>query len=157
MVKSNQSGVNNNSYRHGMSGTRQFQAWADMKRRCRNNNTHNYGLYGGRGIHYCKEWEDFVSFWEDMREGYSDKLTLDRIDNDGGYCKENCKWSSAKEQARNRRKKVLYKHNGLELRLCDWAEKESIALSVLEQRVYRLKWSFKKAITTPARKRKTVT
>lgn len=88
--------------KHGMSDHRIYHIWEDMKHRCDNPNNAQYSDYGGRGISYTREWKDFIVFYEDMREGYDDSLTLDRIDPNGNYSKENCKWSSTKEQGRNR-------------------------------------------------------
>ena len=89
---------------HNMSHTRLYQCWADMKSRCNNPNSQFYKRYGGRGISYCKEWERFEPFmkWA-LSNGYSDDLTLDRIDNDGDYSPDNCKWSTQQEQAINKK------------------------------------------------------
>lgn len=89
---------------HGMYNTRQYQTWADMKTRCDNVNHKWYPEYGGRGISYIEKWSTFEGFWEDMQEGYSDDLSLDRIDNDGLYCKENCRWATDEYQSHNQRK-----------------------------------------------------
>jgi len=89
---------------HGMNETRQYQTWADMKTRCDNIKHKWYPEYGGRGIFYDPSWVKFEAFWEDMAEGYADNLTLDRIDNDGPYCKENCRWADAYTQGHNQRK-----------------------------------------------------
>lgn len=89
---------------HGMNKTRQYQTWADMKTRCDNTNHKWYSEYGGRGISYDPKWSTFKGFWEDMEEGYSDNLTLDRIDVDGDYRKENCRWVIAAIQSHNQRK-----------------------------------------------------
>lgn len=86
-----------------MSRSRLYQCWADMKHRC--NNPHNpfYKRYGGRGITYCSEWETFPPFMQlALSNGYQNNLTLDRIDNNGNYCPENCKWSTQYEQASNK-------------------------------------------------------
>lgn len=100
---------------HGMSRTRLYRCWQDMKHRCLNATSKDYHRYGGRGITFCDEWKEFEPFrdWA-LANGYDDKLTIDRIDNDGNYCPENCKWSTQKEQARN--KKYLpnrYGHKGI--------------------------------------------
>lgn len=79
---------------HGMHKTRQYQCWSDMKTRCDNPDNKYYHRYGGRGITYCDKWKTFEGFWEDMQHGYSDDLTLNRRDNDGMYCKENCCWDT---------------------------------------------------------------
>jgi len=89
---------------HEMYGTRPYQIWFAMKQRCLNPKSENYYLYGGRGISFCKKWIDFSGFWEEMKEGYSDDLNLDRIDNNFNYEKNNCKWSNLSEQAYNQRK-----------------------------------------------------
>ena len=89
---------------HGMNDTRQYQCWADMKTRCDNTSNKFYSYYGGRGITYCEKWKTFQGFWEDMSEGYSDDLTLNRRDNDGMYCKENCSWDTKNFQGHMRRK-----------------------------------------------------
>lgn len=78
------------------------RAWYQMRYRCNNSNAHNYAHYGGRGIKICPEWEDKEVFINDMRiplDGYS----LDRIDNDGDYNKNNCRWATWSEQTNNRR------------------------------------------------------
>lgn len=95
---------------HGMSNTRQYSIWLDMRKRCDNPVSTSYVNYGARGITYDKEWESFEVFWEDMQSTYLDTLTLDRINPNGNYSKLNCKWSSSTEQAANKRK---YKSNTL--------------------------------------------
>lgn len=93
---------------HGMSKTRQFVIWYHILERCHNVKDKEYKNYGGRGITVCNKWLTFEGFWEDMQEGYSDKLTIDRIDTNKGYYKENCKWSTPTQQANNRRNNVFF-------------------------------------------------
>jgi hypothetical protein len=90
---------------HGATGTRQYQIWADMVSRCNKPTNINYERYGGRGITVSEEWLTFAGFWKDMQQGYSDSLTLDRIDNNDGYSKENCRWTDMSTQLHNRRKR----------------------------------------------------
>lgn len=92
------------TYKHGGGGTRLYYSWYAMVDRCNNPKNKRFHRYGGRGISVCEEWEkDFSVFREwAMKNGYSDDLSIDRIDNDGNYEPSNCKWSTAKEQANNR-------------------------------------------------------
>jgi hypothetical protein len=76
-----------------------YHVWWNVLQRCKNKNAISYPNYGGRGIKICKRWEDYLLFKEDMFEGYSVGLQIDRIDNNGDYCKENCKWVTSKENA----------------------------------------------------------
>jgi len=82
---------------HGMTGTRPYSIWGNMKSRCTNTTIPNYPRYGGRGITYNPKWETFIGFWEDMQEGYDDNFEIDRIDVNLGYYKENCRWITKRE------------------------------------------------------------
>lgn len=104
---------------HGMHNTRQYQTWADMKTRCDNIKHKWYSEYGGRGISYDEKWSSFEAFWEDMEDGYSDELTLDRIDNNGHYCKENCRWVTSDYQSHNQRKSKNAKNKYLGVTIYD--------------------------------------
>jgi hypothetical protein len=79
--------------RHGMKGTKIYMVWEQIKARCLNPNNKRWERYGGRGITVCDEWsKSFIAFYNDMIEGYAHGLQLDRIDNDSGYRKDNCRW-----------------------------------------------------------------
>lgn len=102
-MSKNQAGKNNGNYRHGgyLEFKKEYNSWRAMKERCDNKKYHAYNRYGGRGIRYCERWKDFANFLHDMGRKPTPKHSLDRIDNDGDYCPENCRWATQTEQVRN--------------------------------------------------------
>lgn len=112
------------NHSHKMSGTRPYEIWQGMKKRCYNEHDARFGRYGGRGIIVCDEWRnDFNVFYEwALKNGYSDNLTIDRIDNDKGYSPENCRWVDQKQQARNRSSNIRIKIGNATKTLTEWCE-----------------------------------
>jgi hypothetical protein len=137
--------------RHNLSKSRTHRIWASMLSRCENPNREAYVNYGGRGISVCEEWKVFERFLADMGEA-PEKYTIDRIDNDKGYDHGNCKWSTRKDQARNRRSNHLIVHNGRTQCLSAWAEEFNIPVDRLKARL-RYGWNIELALAAPARKR----
>lgn len=122
--------------------------WADMLSRCRNPNHRGFKNYGGRGITVCAQWSDFATFLRDMGnrpEGHS----LDRIDNDGPYSPENCRWASRKEQNSNRRNCIYVNHGCETVTLREFCRREGIAYRPIVKRIQDRNWPLELALTTP--------
>ena len=123
---------------HGLSKTPEYKSWASMKGRCDNPGITHYERYGGRGIAYQKSWVRFEEFIKDMGNMPEPKMELDRIDNDGNYCKENCRWATRKEQTRNRggkRATRLYTFNNKTMCISDWAKEIGLTPQSLQKRL----------------------
>jgi len=122
-----------------------------MKTRCTNEGREKFASYGARGITVCDRWlHSFENFLADM--GPRPKgTTLGRKDNNRGYEPDNCRWETPIQQARNTRKNLVFTHDGLTLTLPEWAERIGCAYQALYMRLWKCKWSFEKAITTPFR------
>lgn len=124
-----------------------YQAWDDMTQRCTNPNFRQYKDYGGRGIIICERWKKFTNFLRDMGEPTTNKHTLDRINNNGNYCKSNCHWATRKQQQRNKRNNHLITFGGKTQCLFSWAEETGIKYQTIQGRLGR-GWSIEKTLTT---------
>jgi len=107
---------------HGESLTRLYNIWAGMVQRCTNPNTQSWHRYGGRGITVCERWKSYENFKKDMIDGYSDDLTIDRINNDKGYSKKNCRWVTNKENCNNQSRTIRVRFRGKERTLGEVAK-----------------------------------
>ena len=146
---------NNPNYKHGGKHTRLYNIWCGMKRRCYCKNDSHYPRWGGRGIKICSEWLlDFNNFknWAE-HNGYTSCLTIDRIDNDGDYTPNNCRWIAKGEQNNNQRTNRLITYNGKTQNLKQWSKELNINYGTLLSRIDDSKWSIEKAFTEPVKRR----
>lgn len=125
---------------HNKSDTRLYSIYYKMKSRCYNTKQKGYKNYGGRGIKVCKEWLDkengFMNFYNwAMNNGYKDNLTIDRIDVNGNYEPNNCRWATIKEQANNKRNNRYLTYNGEKHTIQEWTKIIGISRATIENRI----------------------
>lgn len=133
----------------GGAKSKLYAIWTAMISRTDNPKHKNYHQYGGRGISVCERWKaSFSAFLEDMGDRPSDKHSIDRIDTNGPYDPENCRWATSKEQSRNRRNTRNITWNGETRCLRDWSSELGFSKWVLEYRL-RTGWSIDEAFSTP--------
>lgn len=134
---------------HGMTETVEYKTWCGIKRRCYNVNERSYSRYGGRGIRMSDSWRNsFESFFADMGPRPSAKHSIDRIDNDGPYSKENCRWTDAGQQAANRRDNLNLTMGDLTFSLSEWSRRTGIKAATIKYRI-RSGWSIDRALSAP--------
>ena len=142
--------------KHGLKHTRLYRIWSGIKHRCYCKTSPYFYRYGGRGIVMCDEWRtDFMSFYNwALSNGYSEDLSIDRIDVNGNYCPDNCRWATAKEQSDNKRCNILVTLENETLDLQQWCDRIGIKRSTVNTRVKMCGWSYERALTTPVRTHK---
>lgn len=126
-------------------GSPEYASWNSLRDRCNNVNNSRYFQYGGRGISVCDEWGDFQNFYRDMGDRPSG-TSIDRINVDGDYCKENCRWATSTEQANNKTNNVKICFNGETKTIADWARHIGVKYGTLQARLKR-GWSVERALT----------
>lgn len=140
---------------HGETNTRIHNIWSKIKFRCFNNKSKDYSKYGGRGITMCEEWSKSYETFRDWSyaNGYKENLTIDRIDNDGNYEPNNCRWATIKEQSRNTRYNRKYEYQGEMRCVVELAEIAGLSKYTLK---YRLDngYTLENAMFTPLKKNK---
>lgn len=140
-------------YNQGLLNSKLYGVWAAMKQRCYDPNKEHFDCYGGRGITVCNEWkDDFLVFYNwAINNGYQEGLTIDRIDVNGNYEPNNCRWIDNKQQANNKRTNVFLTLNGECHTIMEWSEKLGINAGTLQQRKH-LGWSDEDILTRPVYK-----
>jgi hypothetical protein len=133
---------------HTMS---EYTIWCRMRQRCEKPSCSDYYLYGARGIIVCRRWESFENFLHDMGRRPSKSHSIDRIDVNGNYCPENCKWATALEQCNNTRRNRYLEFNGERKTVTNWASSVGIHIQTILRRL-RLGWTHEEALSTPPRK-----
>ncbi len=126
--------------RHGMSSSVLYGRWSAMIQRCTNPKNAGYKSYGGRGISFDPRWKSFKNFMEDMSEGFKEELSLDRIDNDKGYSKENCRWVTMRQQNQNTSRNTFIDCEGEKLCVLACARKLGLHQATMYTRVYTGKY-----------------
>lgn len=150
--------MHDKQFKHGdacENETRLYRIWRGMVSRCYTPSATEFQNYGGRGICVCNEWKnDYQSFkcWA-LMNGYSDHLTIDRIDNNLNYTPDNCRWISKNDQMLNKSNNRLITFNGITKTITEWARDIGINRSSLRCRIDRYHWPIEKALTTPVRLR----
>lgn len=129
-------GAENGNYRHGGYRSPEYKSWQGMLRRCASPSDPRWKDYGGRGIAVCQRWQSsFEAFLADMGRRPSLRHSIERIDNQGPYSADNCRWATKREQARNRRTNRLVEIEGEELCLAELAERHGLKIGTLHRRL----------------------
>lgn len=130
---------------HGKSNTRLFTIWTQMRARCRDNRRKDYN---GRGITVCKEWDSSFEAFRDwaFNNGYSDDLSIDRIDNNGNYEPENCRWADRITQCNNRRSSRMVTYQGRTQTLAQWCRELDLSYNAISLRINQRGWSEEEAL-----------
>lgn len=143
--------------RHGLYNQRIYRTYKAMKERCYKKYNAKYNDYGGRGIIICDEWlgdNGFINFYNwAISNGYSENLTIDRIDTNGNYEPDNCRWVTNIEQQNNKRNNIKLFYNGRYVSLLELSKETNMNYNTIKSRICNYKWSVEKAISTPIKTR----
>lgn len=137
--------------KHGLRQTRLYGIWNGMLQRCYNPNRPKYKDYGARGIGVCDDWRhNFTAFYDwAMANGYNDRLTIDRINNDKDYEPSNCRWVTNAVQANNKSTSKYITYKGETKTVAEWAKEKNINTSTLWLRLFKSNWSIEKSLESP--------
>lgn len=141
--------------KHNLSNTKIYSAWKNIKARCYNKNSSHYNCYGARGISVCEEWKNnFMAFYNwSINNGYKEGLSIDRIDNNGNYEPNNCRWCDRITQANNTRTNHFITYNGKTQTITQWSRELGLSRGVLWNRIYCYKWTIERALTEKVNKK----
>ena len=141
--------LGNMSRTHGESKTRLYKIWTGIRKRCLNPSSSRFEYYGGRGIRICSDWNDFTNFksWSE-ENGYSDNLSIDRIDVNGNYTPENCRWADKTTQSNNTRTNHYLEYKGERRSMMDWCRKLDLSYYKIRSRINAYGWSVERAFET---------
>ncbi len=134
---------------HRMTHTPFYNTWVGMRSRCNNPSSKDFKNYGARGIKVCDRWvNSFENFRDDMLGSYAVSLSLDRINNEGNYCMDNCRWTTKLIQNNNTRMNRVVEFNGIKKTLSQWSESLKIKRTTLRMRLDAYGWSVEKSFLT---------
>jgi hypothetical protein len=138
------------NYEHGMKKSPEYACWCRMNSRCYNRHAKNYQRYGGRGIRVCERWRhNFSAFYEDMGPRPSRHHSIDRINNEGPYAPENCRWATSREQSNNTRRNNWVEYQGQRFTIAQLARLVGVSTRLLQQRLVRDRRTVTEAIKPP--------
>ncbi len=138
--------IKGNRTTHGMKHSKIYSVWCGMKTRCLNPNALSYKHYGGRGVLICNEWLDFENFYDDMGE-CPEGHTLDRIDNNGNYELNNCRWATKEQQDSNKQNSRFVTYKGITKTIAQWERLYNMPQNLLRGRL-KLDWTLDMAFNT---------
>lgn len=143
------------NYKHGYCRKEKlYGVWKSMRQRCSDPNWSRADSYVNKGVQVCPEWGNYANFREwALRSGYTEGLSIDRIDNNGNYCPENCRWTTRKTQANNQSRNRWLTFNGETKTMSEWADIVDIPYCTIKRRIYS-GWSVERTLTTPVKEHK---
>lgn len=141
--------ASSSNLKHGLTNHPLYNVWKNIKKRCNYPNASEYQNYGGRGISICEEWSNnFDNFYKwSISNGWSIGLSIDRIDTNGNYCPENCRWSTIKVQMNNMTKNFYIEYKGKTYTLTTLAEYLNIPYNIVRYRISKCKWEVEQLIS----------
>ena len=145
-----ESGLKRRTFGGLHKGSKEYSTWSNLKTRFNNDKYVFYHRYGGRGITYCDNWDEFEGFLGDMGKAPTKEHSIDRIDNDGNYTKENCRWATPEEQANNNSANIILEYKGRSKTMATWSKELNLNYDMLRTRFESGKYTVEQAFETPS-------